>query len=171
MIKTFDNFNVRNRGCVMLKMDFPKWESVCAMINPDDVYESENPDFGISQNPHVTILYGLYSFVSPEDVEKVIKPFHLPEIYLGAVGIFNEHPDFEVVKINVISEDLTKMNLALCGLPHEEIFSYNPHVTISYVKKGTAIKYKGIKLEVESNNSDIIYSTTSGQKILMKLNG
>ena len=155
----------------MIKMDFPKWDSVCSIINPEDVYESDNSDFGISHDPHVTILYGFYSFVSPEDVQKIIEPFHSPEIHLGNVGIFNEHPDFEVVKFNVISDDLTKMNLALCGLPHEETFSYNPHVTISYVKKGTALKYKGIKLEVESNASDIIYSTTAGQKILIKLNG
>ena len=64
------------------------------------------------------------------------------------------------------------MNLALSILPNEETFpNYKPHVTISYVKKGTAKKYEGLDVEVpnELYLKEAIYSMSNGSKISIEL--
>jgi hypothetical protein len=172
-IEKFKDFIVRNRGCVMMMVKVPGWDRVCSIIDPDDIYEPDE-DHGISKNPHVTVLYGFYSYIMPDDVLKILRLFKQPQIQFGNIGIFEDNPDFDVVMIEVISEDLTKMNAALSVLPNEDTFpTYHPHVTIAYVKKGAARKYLNAKVDFPTGTElkDAVYSMTTGQKISIELNG
>jgi hypothetical protein len=170
-IETFKDFKVRKRGCVMMTVDVPEWDNICSIVNTEDVY-SPDEDHGIEHDPHVTVLYGFYSFVLPNEVIEILRQFEPPKVLFGSIGIFEDHPDFDIVMINVTSEDLTKMNLSLAKLPNEETFpNYKPHVTIAYVKKGTAKKYEGIQLEIPTELflDEAIYSMPNGQKISLEL--
>ena len=155
----------------MMKLEAPNWDEICGIIEQEDVY-SPDEDHGIENNPHITVLYGFYSFVSTEAVAEILKQFGPPRIRFKDVGIFQDHPDFDVVMIAVESEDLAKMNLALDFLPNEKTFpSYKPHATIAYVKKGTAKKYEGMHLDFpeELTLTDVIYSMPDGEKKAIQL--
>ncbi len=172
-IETFKDFKVRKRGCVMMKMEVPQWDEICSIIKPEDVYDVDE-DHGIEHEPHVTVLYGFYSFVKHEDVSEILNTFSPPKATFGNIGIFNDHPDFDIVMITVESEDLAKMNLALAVLPNEETFpNYRPHATISYVKKGAAEKYEGLQVDFPLSMllTDATYSMPNGEKIQIELNG
>ena len=171
IIEKFQEFTVRNRGCVMMKLDIPDWNEVCSFIKKEDVYEQE--DKGIVDDPHVTVLYGYYSFVSPNDVVKVLRTLKQPTVEFGDIGVFENNPEFDVVMIKVKSDNLAEMNLSLSALPHETTYSdYKPHVTIAYVKKGTGKKYEGLTVNFPSELvlTDAVYSMPDGQKISIELN-
>lgn len=155
-----------------MRMDIPNWEDICSIIQQEDVLQQENR--GIEHNPHVTVLYGFYSFVTPKEVMEVLMQCNAPTIRLGHVGIFEDHPEFDVVMITVESQGLAKLNLELTKLPNEETFpTYHPHVTIAYVKKGTAKKYLGTVVGLPEDEillTHAEYSMPSGEKIQIELN-
>lgn len=167
-LKKFDDFMVERKGCVMMEIDLPEWPSICSMIDPADVHSE---DLGIEPNPHVTVLYGLHSFVTPQEVISVLERFKSPNVQFGKIGIF-DNEEFDVVKINVISQDLTNMHDALKELPCKESFyEYIPHATISYVKKGLGKKYLDhpIDFPKELTLNTAIYSTANKEKTIIKL--
>jgi predicted nucleotidyltransferase len=154
---TFDNVmslneskNLRNKdgspkyGCLMVNFEIPNWNSVISKILPKDIYDE--PGFGIEKEPHVTVLYGFKDDVQLEDVKKVVKKvLNGPiTVEITGVGIFEtEGKPYDVVKFNVKSKELERMNKLAKKLPHTSTFpNYQPHITIAYVKKGEGNKYK-----------------------------
>jgi 2'-5' RNA ligase len=152
-------------GCVMLFLDVPKkeWVKLQDLIdNEDDLYFEENNDgFGRENEPHVTILYGIHADVPDEDVEKLIKEIKEPKIELKKVSTF-KNEKFDVLKFDVESEDLQKLNKKFKTLPHTSTYpDYHPHVTIAYMNKGVSDQYikalndnEPIKVKIKS----IVYS-------------
>lgn len=95
---------------------------------------------------HVTAKYGLHTDDSL-DVEKVVAGFGPVSAKLGKVSIFeNDDKDFDVVKIDVDSPDLHRLNKLLSeSLEVTDTFpDYHPHLTLAYVKKGEGAKYVGM---------------------------
>ena len=61
-------------GCVMVEVPVSNWNEICSVIDKDDIYEEENDtSYGIQENPHLTLLYGLKSDVSKEKVEDILE--------------------------------------------------------------------------------------------------
>ena len=123
-----------------------KLMSYIAKVPDEDVYHLGDPEFGKTKRPHITVLYG----IDPEEGEKTKQilakvPKNLSAT-LGKVSLF--HPpgkDFDVLKIDVTSPTLSKVN-ALLRKSVKYTNSYNefkPHVTIAYLKKGMGDKYVG----------------------------
>ena len=56
-------------GCVMVEVPVTNWNEIISTINKDDLYEVEGENYGISKNPHLTLLYGTAEDVSTEDVK------------------------------------------------------------------------------------------------------
>lgn len=115
-------------------------------IPEEKIYINPDPDdhaMGRELHPHVTIKYGLETN-SPEDVEKAVGSDHKPiKVRLGKLGQF-ESEEHDVLKIDVVSEDLAKLNALLSKLPNGDKHpNYKPHLTIAYVKKGQAVEYVG----------------------------
>lgn len=97
---------------------------------------------GREDEPHVTVLYGLQSL---DGVEKAISGFGKVAITLGETSIF-ENDEYDVVKIDVDSEQLHRLNGVVAKLPNENKYDeYEPHVTLAYVKKGAGEKYVGMR--------------------------
>lgn len=172
--KEFDKVNEEAKkgdmyeyGCVLICPDISNWNEITSVIDEKDVY-GVAPRYGVENDPHITLLYGLHSTVSEQDVRRVLKKFTNKkfEIDINGIGKF-EQKKFDVVKLDISSKSIVNMNKALCSLPHTSSFpTFHPHMTISYVNPGTADKYvnKDYKASFISA-SRIIYTKTDGTKI------
>lgn len=137
-----------------VQVNFPQWiaEQVYAWgekhISDDEIYiDVENMHFGREDEIHVTVLYGLHAD-TPQQTRELfadVKPF---EITLGEIGVFTNSNMFDVVKIEVISDELLWLNEHMRrSMPHTSKFPvYDPHVTIAYVKNGKGERYAGTKM-------------------------
>jgi hypothetical protein len=150
-------------GCVMLNVPYHA-SGIHEYIYSSDVYNNDGT--GLETTPHITLLYGLHKGVSLVDVLNVLKNFQFGVLKIGNVSKFdNEH--FDVLKFGVDGESLHECNKVLKKLPHTSKFpDYKPHLTVGYLKKGTADYY--IKLlknfKIETYPSYATYSTAEGDK-------
>lgn len=159
-------------GCVMVYLDIPNWDSIVSHINSEDLYKPEEKRFGLETDPHVTILYGLHSDVSDEDVFNVFKNIKASDISLDVDGIdCFENKDFDVIKMNVKSDTLNLLNKELSKLPHTTDYpDYKPHITIAYLLPGMGEKYIESDYKYTFNQvKKIIYSKANGQKLEITL--
>lgn len=113
---------------------------LAAQIHPDDLRDGP-VDQAVELRPHVTIRYGLKT----DDVDEIraaVAEFGPIAIRFGDVSIF-EGGETDVVKIEIESRGLVKLNEALGdAIAHVDTFpTYQPHVTIAYVKKGLGKNY------------------------------
>jgi tRNA nucleotidyltransferase/poly(A) polymerase/2'-5' RNA ligase len=130
-------------GCLMLFLDVPIWERITSKIRPEDLYIGGG-EYGVEKEPHLTILYGFHDEVTAEDVFDLVKekiPMRPIQVRITGISIF-ENLEFDVVKFDVNSPELTKLNDILRQLPNTTKFpEYHAHITIAYVKPGEGKKY------------------------------
>jgi 2'-5' RNA ligase len=121
---------------------------------------------------HVTVLYGIHSESSymAKRLLRQCKPF---DIELKTIGVFTNNESFDVVKINVQSEEIKKINEKLCkSIQYTSKFpTYQPHVTIAYVKKGKGWKFNGDKTFNDRmfHVDTFIFSSKNGIKEQIKI--
>lgn len=132
-------------GVLMLFFNIPNWKDI-AKINPEDVYTEDGR--GIEEDPHVTALYGFHDEVTVDEVKDIVKKVLQKPTTVKVTGIStfsSEDKPFDVVKFDIESKELSRLNKKLQKLPNTNTFpEYNPHMTIAYVKKGTGEKYKKV---------------------------
>lgn len=161
-------------GCVMvgLDLDGKEWQTIQDMIDEDDLYLGDKESgtdggFGRELDPHVTVLFGVHADVPDKDVETLIDKCKKPELNLQKISTFDNEL-FDVLKFDVESPDLHKLNKLFTTLPHTTSYpNYHPHATICYLKKGLGEKYKKKMKDIEPivvipNN--ILYSKPDGTK-------
>lgn len=129
-----------------LAMEIVEWGR--RNVIDDELYvSSKDPTYGREDEIHVTILYGVHS-ESSEQVKSLLFEQGPITAKLGKIQVFTNPFKFDVVMIEVISPDLTRLNAIL----EQDVkftnkySSYNPHVTIAYVKKGKGWKHCGTPL-------------------------
>jgi len=153
-------------GCVMMEpKSFKEWEEVhLAGIDEDDVYiKPYDESYGLEEQPHVTILYGIHEDdVHPSVVVDMIEQRFLPAaVSISEISIF-EQDDYDVVKYDVPVTDqlLEYRELIETSFANTQTFpEYHPHMTIAYVKPGTGKKYvTKLKEPFEIRFSKGIYS-------------
>lgn len=159
-------------GCAMLYFSFDKLKELQSKISEDDLYtgsDDENSRYGLEDEPHVTLLYGLHSEVTDDDVFNTVFDFkdNINDLELINVSKF-DNPKYDVLKFDVKSQILKDINKALTKLPHTTDFpDYHAHSTIAYLKKGMSNKY----IELFKDNSykvkplKIVYSKADGTKL------
>lgn len=160
-------------GALMLSLKIPKWNVITSKIKDDDLYKVGN-EFGVESYPHVTLLYGFKKDVIADDVFDLYKEnFDLNDIKIKTtkISIF-ETPDFDVVKIDVESEILNKINEVMKKLPHILTHPvYHPHITIAYVKKGEGKKYiKDFDKDYEIIGDELVFSDVDENQVKLNLN-
>lgn len=166
-------------NCLMI--DIPKWVNinlpdnkvpdpagnnafvnfVYANVKKEDIYHDKDGGKGIETNTHLTLLYGFHQNREEKDLEeikrltKVVRPF---KIKLGKISKFS-NAEFDVLKIDI--EPNHKLNslhyLIKNNIPNDYEFEvYHPHITLSYVKKGSCEDlvgnetFAGIEVYVDS---------------------
>lgn len=123
-------------------------ESLAAEIKAlaKTIADADLAEDGRSDDPHLTARYGLHTNDS-EPVATLVEGFGPVKAKLGKISVFpaaEAGDDADVVKIEVMGQDLGRMNKALGGLPNTETHpNYNPHITLGYVKPGMGKKCAG----------------------------
>ena len=164
-------------GCVMLYADFPKEIlNLQLQIDTEDLYVADNNGgYGLEDEAHCTILYGLHETVSLKDVLRIMRKYKFTALKADGPTLF-ENPLFDVLKYDV---NYPTRGGAFLHKAHEELAStlpntqtypdYHPHMTIAYLKPGLGNKY--VELFRENNASSFIvtpkfgvFSEASGNK-------
>jgi 2'-5' RNA ligase len=114
-------------------------------VPDEDIYVTQkDPTFGREDEIHITVLYGIHSD-NPKKSIDLISNLGSIKGKLGKVNVFTNPIKFDVVMIEVVSNELCKLNEVL----HNNITytnkygKYHPHITVAYVKKGKGWKYSG----------------------------
>jgi 2'-5' RNA ligase len=131
------------KGCLMAYVDptyGPRIASTGKRIIPPQILynDDEDPTFGYSDEPHVTIKYGFEPDINKTDVIKILKgvtPFY---VKLKALNQF-QNEKYDVVKFEVEKHPLLMELRRRCDTyPNTDSYpDYIPHMTLGYVKKGT----------------------------------
>jgi len=130
-------------GCVMLYFDFPQMNKIHDAIDPKDIYEDpEDDSFGLEDEPHVTLLFGLHKEVTDEDVKGILDKFTFKPIKIKELSFF-DNPKYDVLKFSVDGGgNLGDANEEFKKLPYTSDYpDYHPHMTIAYLKPKTAQKW------------------------------
>ena len=160
-------------GCLMVYLKIEDWKSLQNSIDEDDLYvDEDDSSYGRETKPHVTILYGLHDNIKDEDIEIDIKDITSPKLKFKNISSFNSDK-YDVLKFDVESSDLNKLNKKFTEYPHTTNFpDYHPHCTIAYLKSGKAEKYiKKLKdmVNIVFETEKIVYSKASGEEKTYKL--
>lgn len=127
-------------------------------------------NLGYEDVPHITVKYGLHD-LHPDKLITTIKEIQPIKVILGKTSIFESDNLFDVVKIDVLSKDLRKLNkLISSSLENTDTFKvYSPHITLARVFKGNGQKYIGNdKFEGKSITFDkIVFSPYKGEDTLV----
>lgn len=156
-------------GCMMLYYDVPEWSEYLSMIDENDLYEEEDNDqFGLENEPHITLLFGLHSNeIDDDELFGKIEQFGAPEVSMSNISLF-ENPKYDVVKFDVEGPELFNMNKVLVdNFPYTTDYpDYHPHSTIAYVKPGMGKKYvKKLSEPFILKPNQLVYSKPDGSKI------
>jgi len=140
------------------------------LINPGDEWSNG----GIETDTHVTVKYGVRGDMLPA-ISRIAADTSPLVLRFGGVSLFTSNPDFDVVKVDVESNDLRSLNGRLAALPGSDNSRpfYNPHLTIAYVRKGAGQKYVGsgplVGQEVTVNQ--LSFLDENGNKTILPLAG
>lgn len=155
-------------GCSMVYFNSPEIKRIQESIAPEDLYTEEGDrSFGVEDEHHVTLLYGLHANEVDDNDVMNISSENIPEIKLENVSAF-KNEKYDVLKFDASSEKLHEINANLSKLPHTTSFpDYHPHATIAYLKPGCSEKYiqecEGLTDIVKP--IEIVYSKPGGEKI------
>jgi hypothetical protein len=163
-------------GCVMLYLDFPKIQLIHNLIVSNDIYNIDDVMYGLEKDPHITLLYGLHSEVTEEQVKKICERCEFTDVIAYNVSLF-EAENYDVLKFDIRYPNrsgafLTRCNRMLRELPHTSTYpTYHPHLTIAYVKSGKGKKYVELmkNIHIRLSPSHIEYSKADGHRIKIKL--
>lgn len=159
-------------GCVMVFLDFPQIKTLHKVIKKEDIYDPPTDDtYGLEDEPHITLLYGLHKEVTDDDVRETLKGMKFPEITIEKISSF-DNDDYDVLKFDVEDASLSKANEKLKKFPFTSDYpKYHPHMTIGYLKKGTAKQYikdlKSSKYKIKPKH--VIFSKADGSKTKIEL--
>jgi len=125
---------------------------------------------GFENDIHVTIKYGIHihDFTAARNLFINEHPI---KIKLGKIGLFEG--DCDVIKIDVISPDLHRLNKLISKTFEvtDTYPTYQPHLTLAYVLKSFGDSYDGGTdfLGREITSDSILFSGKDNRKTLFKL--
>lgn len=155
-------------GCIMASIDGASQDKILELnkkLIPDDIiYDNNKHEFGRELNPHVTIKLGFTEQYSREEIKNFLKDIPPFSIKFNGISIF-KNDKFDVVKLDVESDILNKLNKQFSKLPNkDEHPNYHPHCTLAYVNPEEGKQFiSGNKKISDATIHKIVYSH-SGKK-------
>jgi len=135
-----------------LRVKIPRW--VSKNIPDGNILKLEH-------RPHVTVYRGADRRDLPK-IEEVVREYGRPiRAMLGEFGVF-EQPERDVLYIKMIGDSFHELHDKIEKLPNSRSPvkpDYIPHLTVAYLKKGTARKYVGttpFRMVVSARNLTIV---------------
>jgi 2'-5' RNA ligase len=164
-------------GCVMLYFNFPEILKIHDAINPKHVYtEEEDKTFGLEDEPHTTLLYGLHPEVTLNNVEAALSGYTYAPCTVHNPSLF-KNEKYDVLKFDVKGANLHKTSEALKQYPYTSDFpDYHPHLTIGYIQSGMGQKYVDmLNKAIPTSGYQLVpqyavYSMSDGIKHKIKIN-
>ena len=159
-------------GCVMLYFSFPEMDKIHNTISPDHVYTEEGDrSFGLEDEPHTTLLYGLHPEVTERDVQSVLDKYTYSTVKAHNASLF-QNPSYDVLKFDIKGDCLHESNADLRQYPYTSNFpDYHPHMTVGYIQPGLGQQYadklKGQKFWLAPQYA--VYSKADGSKVKMSI--
>ena len=136
MIK--ENFK-KEFGCVLVNYEFPELSQLQQAIDKEDIYDE--PHYGLENEPHVTLLFGLHRGISKEQVLDKVGALDFVTCTVSDVSFFRNNV-FDVLKFKAFNNNFYRANQKLKELPNTQNFpDYSPHMTLAYLKAGRADEY------------------------------
>lgn len=131
-------------GCIMACVDEHSTSKILEFnyktISEDIIYKEGN-DCGREHHPHITIKYGLIESYTEEQMKGMLHTVIPFDVQIKGIGVF-ENDKFDVIKLEVDGKGLRILNELFNKLPnHDAHPTYQPHLTLGYVKKGTGKKF------------------------------
>lgn len=171
-----DNEYTHTYSCAMLNLTdevapiFTYWAK--KMIPDEDLFiNHEQGRDGYIDTPHTTVKYGLHD-ETPERIVELSKDFGIIQLRFGNVTKFDTNPDFDVIKVDVISEKLMKLNQIINdNMENIDEYKYAPHTTLAYVKKGTCDYLVGNDFFSGLNDfiNEIYFTSRTGEDYFISL--
>lgn len=146
---------MREYACIMLDYNQPKFiKDIQDNIPEEDIYFGENKEdkdnntYGIEDESHITICYGLENEVTFNDLKEFLFPIDQYNTILVNISTF-ENENFDVLKVTAKCPKASESNRLINEnfTVHSTYKDYNPHMTIAYLKKGKSSKYKKYMLD------------------------
>ena len=145
------------------------------------IREEHLHEYGREESPHITVLENILPSLTAENsTQAALSESGISEIraVVGDCSVFS-NKDYDVLKFEVLSEDLHKVNSHLntlieCGgCDDQEHSEYNPHITVAYLRKGIGAQYaekfkeRIAGLPLSFNN--VVFSDTRGKQTNLTL--
>lgn len=161
-----------NYGCAMVYFEFPEMNYIHKLIDPNHIYTEEGDgSFGLENEPHTTLLYGLHDGVTLENVKSVIDGHTFDTCRVHNPSLF-QNEKYDVLKFDVNGTNLHKVNDDLKQYPYTSDFpDYHPHLTVAYLKPGFGSRYVRKLGNIEYMLKPIygVYSQPDGTKTKIEL--
>ena len=157
-------------GYLMVKFATPTFISnLQSIITPDELYYDGGLHNGLEDESHVTLAHKLNRNTSLGLLQSYLMPLSAYTATLTSVIMFDNAADYDVLVAEVESEQfMTTNNLIMQNVDNGQNFSYIPHMTIAYLKKGCAQKYLSTQptAPIEMSPQTFFYSITdeNGQR-------
>ncbi len=165
-------------GCLMLSIDDKLVKDVHSEIQKrvpeSEIFNDETNKYGRETDPHITVLYGLHADLSTKDIMRAVTSLgkEYLEFQILGTSIFS-NPKYDVLKIDIESDDLVKLNSIIKKFPHTSSFpNYHPHLTVAYLKPGTGPKYTkafSTASQLSSNSNKFELSMPNQEKTWFRL--
>ena len=144
IIKTFRYKEARDYSCLTCPLPKKITDEILSWIK-DNISDQDLTGDGKESQIHVTVKYGIHTH-DITDIKQAIWGYGPIDIILGKIDVF-ENEDQDVVKIDVKSPQLHEFNKFISNkFDHTDSYpTYQPHITLAYLKPGLGKKYSGIK--------------------------
>lgn len=126
------------------QVDLPPDVAAPILAKAAAIPEEDLAEKGREDEPHITVKYGITDDAAVDAIRSALATVPPIRATLGATSIFDTD-EADVLKVDVDSPDLHAINKAIAdAVPTEDTYpTYQPHVTIAYLKKGKGADYTG----------------------------
>ncbi len=156
-------------GCLMLELSIDIWDDIQSEIDKNDIYNQPGASmpFGLQERPHLTLLYPIKKDYPYEVIKDRLDDFEEKssiDITINSIDMFeSQNYDILILSVNENSYMSNLFKYLKHHIPnYSKINEFNPHITIGYLKKGTAKKYcRDININMK-NLDTLVYATKDG---------